>query len=74
MEIYYLVIVQNSDSQAIYKYNSYNEVLAAYHSELAYRSEQRTSTQCCILNSSLQTIMREAYTKETNTTPNPIPD
>ena len=71
MEKYYLVIIQNDEAQAIYKYDSYNEALAAYHNELAYRAEERTSTRCAILNSELVVVMYESYIA--NATPNEEP-
>ena len=62
--MYYLVIVQNNETQAVYRYNTYNEALAAYHSELAYRAEGRTSTKCCILDENLCSIRQEVYNGE----------
>lgn len=61
MNKYYLIIVQNDSVVAIYSYDSMDSVLAAYHNELAYRSELRTSTDCAILNEALQVMMKESY-------------
>lgn len=60
--MYYLAIVQNDETQALYRYNSYEEALAAYHTELAYRAEGRRSTKCAILNGDLQMLRQEIYT------------
>lgn len=60
--MYYVAIVQNDETQALYRYSSYNEALAAYHSELAYRAEGRKSTKCAILNGDLQLLRQEVYT------------
>lgn len=49
--MYYLVIIQNDSTQAIYAYPSFDAALAAYHTELAYRGEGRNKTVCVILNS-----------------------
>lgn len=59
--MYYLVIVQNGNTQAVYAYNSLDNALAAFHSELAYRSADRTSTKCTILNSDLVQVRVEQY-------------
>ena len=59
--MYYLAIVQNDESQALYRYNSYEDALAAYHSELAYRAEGRKSTKCAILDGDLQMLRQETY-------------
>lgn len=65
--MYYLAIVQNDTTQALYRYNTYEEALAAYHSELAYRAEGRKSTKCAILDSDLQMLRQETYVV-------PVPD
>lgn len=59
--MYYLAIVQNDETQALYRYNTYEEALAAYHTELAYRAEGRKSTKCAILNGDLQMLRQETY-------------
>lgn len=60
--MYYVVIVQNDETQVIYRYGIYEEALSAYHTELAYRAEDRTSTKCAILNADLQLLRQETYT------------
>ena len=59
--MYYLVIAQNNETQAVYRYSAYNEALAAYHAELAYRAEDRTSTKCAILDENLCSVRQEVY-------------
>lgn len=59
--MYYLAIIQNDSSAALYTYDSYEAALAAYHTELAYRSEARTSTKCAILDKDLQLLRQEVY-------------
>lgn len=62
--MYYLVKIQsgtNGNSQAMPAYNTYDEALAAYHSELAYRAEGRTSTLCVILDEYGNTINKELW-------------
>lgn len=61
--MYYVVIVQNNETQSVYRYSTYNEALAAYHAELAYRAEDRTSTKCAILDENLCSVRQEVYTK-----------
>ena len=65
--MYFLAIVQNNNTQALYRYDSYDAALAAYHSELAYRSADRTSTKCALLDANLSMIRQEVYGAETNT-------
>lgn len=60
--MFYLVIVQNDEAQAIYRYTTYEEALAAYHTELAYRAEGRRSTKCAILDRDLNMLRQEVYT------------
>lgn len=61
--MYYLAIIQNhGESKALYSYNSYEEALAAYHTELAYRAETRKQTVCSILNADGQVLRNEVYT------------
>lgn len=59
--MYYLAIVQNDTTNALYSYSAYEDALAAYHSELAYRAEGRKSTKCAILNDDLQLLRQETY-------------
>lgn len=47
---YYVLIVQNRSTQAVFSYSSFNEALSKFHSELAYRAESRTSTLCMIVD------------------------
>lgn len=63
--MYYLIIIQNDDTQAIYRYNSLDAVMAAYHTELAYRAEGRTSTKCAILDSDMCVVRSEVFTAPT---------
>lgn len=60
--MYYLAIIQNDETQVLYKYNSFEDALAAYHTELAYRAEGRRSTKCAILDGNLQMLRQETYT------------
>ena len=71
--MYYLAIVQNDTTNALYSYNTYEDALAAYHTELAYRAETRKSTKCAILDGDLNMLRQETYvapvsdsTEETN--------
>ena len=62
--MYYLAIIQNEQTATLYTYATESEALAAYHTELAYRAEGRTSTKCAILNASLQVIRSESWSAE----------
>lgn len=68
--MYYTVIIQNDNTQAIFAYTTLNEAKAKYHSELAYRAEGRTSTKCAILTPDLGVLLRDEYRGEPNTEPN----
>lgn len=70
--MYYLAIVQNDETQALYRYSTYEDALAAYHTELAYRAEGRKSTKCAILNGDLKMLRQETYTAPTE--PNVEPE
>ena len=48
--MYFLAIIQNASTAALYPYNDLDAALVAFHTELAYRNEARTSTVCVILN------------------------
>ena len=61
---FYLVIVQNNSTQAVYAYDKLDDALAAFHVELAYRAEGRTSTMCLITDYQGSTIKREYWEKE----------
>lgn len=65
--MYYLAIIQNETTNALYVYNTFEDALAAYHTELAYRAEGRTSTKCVIFDSELRTMKAEVYTKPVDT-------
>jgi hypothetical protein len=58
---YYLVMVQNGNTQAIYEKADYDDALSAFHSELAYRHESRTSTMCMIIDGNGNVYKREMW-------------
>ena len=66
---FYLLIIQNDSTQAVYAYDSYSDALAAFHSELAYRHESRISTTCAILNKYLEILVKERWVAESNPEP-----
>lgn len=68
--MYYTIIIQNDNTQAIFAYATLNEAKAKYHSELAYRAESRTSTKCAILTPDLGVLLRDEYRVESNVEPN----
>lgn len=70
--MYYVLTIQNDTTQAVYRYNTFEEALAFYHTELAYRAEGRTSTKCVIIDSELRMLRQEIYTAPVsdNTEPN----
>ena len=48
--MYFLAIIQNSSVASLFPYNTFDEALVAFHTELAYRGEGRTATVCVIMN------------------------
>lgn len=51
---YYLAIIQNDETCALFKYADYDAALAQMHTELAYRGTEdqpRTQTLCVIIGS-----------------------
>ena len=58
---FYLAIIQNNETAALYTYDTEDAAFAAYHAELAYRDASRTSTHCAIMNERLDVIARESY-------------
>lgn len=64
--MYYLAIIQNETTTALYAYRDLDTALSAYHSELAYRSADRTSTKCLLFDSELRRVNAETYTAPTD--------
>lgn len=58
---YYLVIIQNNSSCAIYSYDGIDAALAAYHTELAYRGEGREKTVCVILDADGYSVYTQSW-------------
>lgn len=65
--MYYLAVIQNNNTAALFSYPTYDAALAAYHNELGYRAEGRTITKCALLDEELLTVMRETWTASTDT-------
>lgn len=68
MEGYILLTIQNGSIPTLREYNSgetsaenWNAVCAAFHQELAYRHESRTSTVCVIFNYDGNELKRDVY-------------
>lgn len=59
--MFYLAIIQNDTTQALYRYDTYDQALATFHSELAYRGDARMKTVCVILNSIGELIKRDYW-------------
>ena len=66
--MYYLVIIQNQNTQAVYAYSSIDTALSAFHSELAYRGEGRVSSTCVIVNELGEVIKTDYWIKESTET------
>lgn len=59
--MFYFLTIQNNTTPAVYSFNTFEEALAYYHTELAYRAEGRTSTKCAIFDSDLRMLRQENY-------------
>lgn len=59
--MFYLVIIQNNETPAIFSYTTYEAALSAYHTELAYRAEGRVKTVCGIFTEELMMMKSEIY-------------
>lgn len=71
---HYLVKIQNGTTCACLAYDSKDAAMAAYHTELAYRSSDRASTLCVVINESGGIIASEKYVAPPTPTPEPEPD
>lgn len=58
---YYLAVVQNDSTQALYSYSTLDEALAAFHTELAFQGEGRDKTLCIIFDSNGSRIRSEMW-------------
>ena len=72
--MFYLVVIQNDSSQAVFKHDTLDTALAQFHSELAYRAEGRTKTVCVILNNIGELVKREDWEAEPANEPEPVED
>lgn len=61
--MYYLVIIQNDNTQAVFSYQTMDEALSTFHTELAYRGSGRVSTVCVILDSMGALVKRDSWQK-----------
>lgn len=64
-EKYHLIIIQNEDVLSALTFTSWNDVMARFHTELAYRDASRRSTVCIILSSTGQELKRDVYINDT---------
>lgn len=59
--MFLLVKLQNDSATTVFKYDDLSSALAAFHAELAYRAEGRTSTMCAILNRAGEVVKKERW-------------
>lgn len=59
--MYFLTIVQNNSTCAVYGYQTLDEALVLFHNELAYRGEGRNSTLCVIVDQIGGTIKKDFW-------------
>lgn len=62
--MFLLVKLQNDSTTVVFAYENQSDALAAFHTELAYRGDGRTSTMCAILNRAGEVLKRERWEAE----------
>ena len=60
-EGYILLVIQNGTTPTMTTYTDWNSATAAFHQEMAYRHESRTSTVCVIFNYDGNELKRDVY-------------
>lgn len=65
--MYQLAVRQNKSTNAFFSYPTLDAALSAFHNELAYRGESRTSTMCVILDEYGNTVKKEYWEAEPET-------
>lgn len=60
--MYFLVIIQNDITPTIYSYQTYDAALSAFHQEMGYRHESRTSTACSLMDNHGIVLRNEVWT------------
>lgn len=60
-EKYFVIIIQNETAVIMHDYNTKNQAMAEYHTELGYRHESRTKTEACVLDRNLNRIEYGVY-------------
>lgn len=68
---HYLTKIQNGTTCACFAYDNKSDAMAAYHEELAYRSSDRASTLCIVINESGGIVACEKYTAPPAPAPEP---
>ncbi len=61
---YFLAIIQNDETCALFKYDNIDDALAKMHTELAYRGAGRTQTLCHLIDSEGGMLRSELWKKE----------
>ena len=62
--MYYLTIVQNDSTQAVYGHQDIDTALASFHSELAYRGDGRNKTLCVIIDDKGELVKTELWERK----------
>lgn len=65
--MFYLAIIQNDTITALYVYQTIDEALAVFHTELAYRGDGRNKTVCTILNRVGDAIRTDMWERQVTT-------
>lgn len=76
--MFYLAVIQKAttgNAQALWPKETLDEALSSFHSELAYRGEERLFTSCAILNESGNLVRpSECWSRPVPETPSGTPE
>lgn len=64
--MFYLAIIQNDTIAALYTYQTLDDALVTFHTELAYRGEGRNKTVCTILNRVGEAVRSDVWERGEN--------
>ena len=59
--MFYVAVIQNKTIPGLFAHATLDAALAAFHSELAYRGDERSATTCVILDESGTTIRKDVW-------------
>lgn len=61
---YYVAIVQNGNTQALFAYDNIDNALEKFHDELRYHAETRNSTLCLLFDQTGYVMRNELWERD----------